>query len=325
MNCDKPVNIRETGQVCKEECSYQYNYSPNSSVIVKNEGDYLDIKVDGKNTVKFNGYQVHLDQSKGGAVKIFQPSVHLFGGQQADGEIIISHSSSDNRVLVCIPITIKDGAGNSNTFFSKIIPHINLAEGNPEPQNVNVSKWSLNDIMSTGDFHFYNGALPFHPCTKNINSRINVIVFGIESAATINKKDYTLLQSLINPITYSQIEMLNSVANKVPLIMMNKAGEQGGGAQGPHSQKGEYTIFENCEYIDGMGEKDKPKKAADMSGWIIALIVIIGLIILFALAYTFFKHKNSNNTGGTEGTGTGGKGVKQTTVLAGQQKPGLKT
>lgn len=296
MNCDKPVNIKETGQVCKEECSYQYNYNPNSSVIVKNKGDCLELKVDGNNTVKFNGYTVELDQSDiqgGAAVKIFQPSIHLFNGQQADGEIIISHSGSNNTVLVCIPIIVKDGAGKSNNFFAQILPHINLAEGNPESQNINVSKWSLNDIMPTGDFYFYNGALPYKPCIKNINKRINIIVFGKKSAATINNADYKLLQSLIEPITYSQLEMLNAIASKEPLIIMNKEEEDGGGAIGPYTQKKEFTIFEDCEYIDGMENNDKPKKAHDLSGWIIGLIVIIGLIIFVALAYNYLSNRGS--------------------------------
>lgn len=300
MNCNKPVNIKDTKHICREDCSYQYNYSANSSVLVINKGDCLELKVDGKNKVNFNGYTIDLEQSetKGGSVKIFQPSLHLFDGVQVDGEIIITHSGSNNTVLVCVPIIVRDGGGKSNNFFQQLLPHINLAEGNPDPQNVNVSKWSLNDIMPTGDFYFYNGDLPYYPCIKNVQKRINVIVFGVKSAATINKSDYKLLQSLIEPIKYNKVETLKAIASKMPVIMSNKEGEQGGGAIGPNSQSKEFTIFENCEYIDGMEKKEKKKKT-DLSGFIIALIVIIGLIILFALAYNYISNRGSNNSSGS--------------------------
>ena len=306
MNCNKPVNIKDTKHICREDCSYQYNYSANSSVLVINKGDCLELKIDGKNKVNFNGYTIDLEQSetKDGAVKIFQPSLHLFDGVQVDGEIIITHSGSNNTVLVCVPIIVRDGGGKSNNFFQQLIPHINLAEGNPDPQNVNVSKWSLNDIMPTGDFYFYNGDLPYYPCIKNVQKRINVIVFGVKSAATINKSDYKLLQSLIEPIIYNNnnnLETLKAIASKTPVIMSNKEGEQGGGAIGPNSQSKEFTIFENCEYIDGMEKKEKTKKT-DLSGFIIALIVIIGLIILFALAYNYISNRGSNNSSGSANT-----------------------
>lgn len=303
MNCNKPVNIKDTKHICREDCSYQYNYSANSSVLVINKGDCLELKVDGKNKVNFNGYTIDLEQSetKGGAAKIFQPSLHLFDGVQVDGEIIITHSGSNNTVLVCVPIIVRDGGGKSNNFFQQLLPHINLAEGNPDPQNVNVSKWSLNDIMPTGDFYFYNGDLPYYPCIKNVQKRINVIVFGVKSAATINKSDYKLLQSLIEPIKYNKVETLKAISSKTPVIMSNKEGEQGGGAIGPNSQGKEFTIFENCEYIDGMEKKEKTKKT-DLSGFIIALIVIIGLIILFALAYNYISNRGSNNSSGSANT-----------------------
>ena len=89
MSCSQnPVNIKSTKQICKEECSYDFEYNPNSSAIVTNMGDYLDIQVDGKNQVKFNKIDVKVS-----SVRIYQPSVHLFNGQQMPGEIIITHSN----------------------------------------------------------------------------------------------------------------------------------------------------------------------------------------------------------------------------------------
>ena len=85
MSCTLvPVNMRDnTKQICKEECSFKYNYNANSSAIVTNMVDYLDIKVDGSNKVKFNSYTVNLKE-----VRLYQPSIHLFDGSQTDAELI---------------------------------------------------------------------------------------------------------------------------------------------------------------------------------------------------------------------------------------------
>ena len=305
MICGKPVNIKDMKQTCKEQCSYKYEYDPHSSVKVKSRTEHLVIKVDGDNTVTFNKYDLELDQMEGddttkwdewGAVKIFQPSIHLFDGKQADGEIIISHSGSNNRVFVCVPIMLGEGAGVSNNFFSQIIPYISSVE---HVQNINVSKWSLNDVVPVGSFFFYNGAMPYQPCTKNVGVRMNIIVFGLESAATINKEDLTKLQSLISPIGYSNAEIIKSIASKVPLILMNKAGGAGGGAMGPSTQGSEYVVMEDCQYIDGMGNDipiimDVIKPTPDLSGWIITLIIVMGLIIFFAVIWTHVWPKSGN-------------------------------
>ena len=35
MSCSQnPVNIKSTKQICREECSYNFEYNPNSSAIV---------------------------------------------------------------------------------------------------------------------------------------------------------------------------------------------------------------------------------------------------------------------------------------------------
>ena len=52
MSCSQnPVNIKPTKQICREECSYEFDYNPNSSAIVTNMGNYLEINVDGKNVI----------------------------------------------------------------------------------------------------------------------------------------------------------------------------------------------------------------------------------------------------------------------------------
>lgn len=297
MICDKPVNIKDMGQSCKGLCSYKYDYDLNSSVQVKSMKDHLVIKVDGSNKIVFNKYSLKLDQKEGddktnwdswGAVKIFQPSIHLFDGNPADGEIIISQSGSNNRLFVCIPITLGEGTGVSNNFFSQIIPYISPVGTDSDVQHINVSKWSLNDVVPVGTFFFYNGNMPYQPCTKNVGARMNIIVFGLKSAARINQDDLTILRSLITPNIHNDNNHIDAMLSNGPLILTNKADVAGGGAMGPSTQGSEYVVMENCQYIDGIENENinVNKPSSDLSVWIIVLIIFMGLMIIFALIYT---------------------------------------
>lgn len=282
MSCkSNPVNIRDTQQICKQDCSYQFSYNKNSSAVVSNLVDYLDIKVDGANTVKFNSYTINLHD-----VRLYQPSLHLFDGQQADAELIISHSGYGNNVLVCVPIKAGDGKGASNDFFSQIMEHVPPKSDNntKSSQNVNVVNWSLNDVVPVGTFYFYIGQYPYPPC----NGKNNTIVFGLDNAAKINSKDLSLLKTLTNPVRYTQEQTLGSVASRTPLLMVNST-SGGGGAVGPNTKNQGYYIFDQCQAIDGLDDEEPEKTAAPQisPSWITFIMLLLGGLIIFALIYSF--------------------------------------
>jgi carbonic anhydrase len=298
MSCkSNPVNINnKTKQICKQDCSYQFNYNKNSSAIVANLVDYLDIKVDGSNTVKFNSYAVNLQD-----VRLYQPSLHLFDGQQAAAELVISHSGYGNNVLVCIPIKAGDGNGKSNNFFSQIMQHVPPKTDNKTKsnQNINVTNWSLNDVVPSGTFYFYIGKFPYPPC----NGKNNIIVFDLNSAANINSKDLELLKTLINPVQYSQDQTLGSVAARTPLLMVNRAAT-GGGAAGPSSSGQEYYIFDQCEAIDGMEDEAKKSPPTISPSWVTFIMLLLGGLIIFALMYSFLGGIGSDSGASADGTST---------------------
>ena len=301
MSCDtEPVNIRDTiKQICKEECSYKFNYNPNSSAIVTNQNTYLDIKVDGNNNIRFNDYKVTLND-----VRLYQPSLHLFDGQQVPAELIISHSGYGHTILVCVPIIVGNGRGKSNSFFEQLIPNItpNTDKTTPNKQSINVSKWSLNDVIPSSTFYFYVGKYPYPPC----NGKVNVIVFGKNNAARISSKDLKLLQALISPVNYSQTQTLSAVAKTTPMLMVNAAsvGGGGGGAMGPNAQGEDYFIFDECQPVDGMDSpKKKKKKAPDVSAFATIVLLLLGGLIVLALIWSVFGQKGG---GGVRGKPTAG-------------------
>jgi len=268
-NGNYPVNIMLTKEVCEEECAFNFDYNKNSSCLVTNRGDYLEVKVDGPNTVLFNNYQVGV---KG--FRIFQPSLHLFNGMRADAEIIIEHKGAGRTLLVCLPVTAKDADGNSTRFFHQFIPvipdEINAA------QSINVNQWSLNAIVPNAPFYFYNGSLPYPPCDGDNN----IIVFAQNYGPLIHPDDYALLESAIQSFKLTAKQRLNAVAKNTTIVMMNNVG-----AQAPGAATKEHVIFEDCQPIDGMGGKTK-KDSPDQKGGKAptALYVLLTLVGVLALA-----------------------------------------
>lgn len=297
MSCSQnPVNIKSTKQICREECSFNFEYNSNSSAIVTNMGDYLEIKVDGKNQVKFNKLDVKVND-----VRIYQPSVHLFNGKQMPGEIVIQHSNPmGDSVLVCIPLVVRDGKGDSNSFFSQLIPHVSNEKN--EKQNVNVSKWSLNYIVPVAPFYFYVGNYPFKPCS----GKVNVIIFDSKNAATIGSSEMDILKKIISPISYSKAQMIGGAAENDVILLKNLLG-----SLGPESDKNDYYILSDCEGISGMdddgnGTKKKRKPTASDSdreglpGFLIGLISILVLLILGYVMYIICTSVDVSQITGTD-------------------------
>ena len=282
MSCSQnPVNIKSTKQICREECSYDFEYNANSSAIVTNMGDYLEIKVDGKNQVKFNKINVKVND-----VRIYQPSIHLFNGKQMPGEIVIQHNNPmGDSLLVCIPIVVKDGKGDSNSFFSQLIPHVSNEKN--EKQNINVSKWSLNYVVPSSPFYFYVGNYPFSPCS----GKVNVIIFDSKNAATMDSSDMDLLRKIISPISYSKAQKIGGASENDVILLKNILG-----SLGPESDKNDYYILSDCEGITGMddgGSSSKRKKSqtstdGDRNGLPGFLIGLISILVILILGYVIY-------------------------------------
>jgi len=308
MSCSSnPINIKNTKEICREDCSYSFQYNPNSSAIISNMGDYLEIQVDGKNTVKFNSIDVTVTD-----VRIYQPSFHLFGGKQTAAEVVIQHKNPmGDSLLVCIPVIAKDGRSASNSFFSKIIP--NISNEDKSPQTVNVRQWSLNDVVPSSQFYYYVGSYPYKPCS----GQVNIIVFGLDSTATINSSDLKTLKTLIDPISYTKAQTIGGASNKEVILMKNPVG-----SQGPDSKDNSYYIFNDCEAITGMDEGSGTESVRaslmpNISGfappWVITMLVSLLIIVIIGALAMFCIGNNEpvdnggdgNVTGTNDGDGTG--------------------
>ena len=187
-----PIDITSTDQVCSKICDYKFSY-PLSDCKLSNEGEYLSIITSNSdNIVTFNNIPYDVVESR-----LYHPSLHTYNGAHADAELIIQHMGAGGRnLLVCIPVMGAAGNSKSIDFFNAFVPYAPQNEGTQT--NVNVTTWSLGNVIPTAGYYFYQATAPFPPCT----GIYNIVVFDKSSAAQILTEDLPHLTSVISQNSY---------------------------------------------------------------------------------------------------------------------------
>tara|TARA_B100001287_G_C22632324_1_gene505821 strand:- start:53 stop:1030 length:978 start_codon:yes stop_codon:yes gene_type:complete len=277
---------------CKENCEFNHSYNPNSSCVLTNKGDYLEIKTDGKNNVNYNGQNLTLAN-----VRFYTPSLHTFDGKHIDGEMILTHHGNGLNLIVSVPVTAKSGAGDSISFFSKIAPYIPTEKN--ENATINVSNWSLNNVMPAAKtpFYHYKGSSPYPPC----HMKATLVVFDPDYAVAIKPSDLSTIKKVIKSSNSANTNKEGFVGGMVGgsfkegLVTYNSSG-----ANNTSEESGEAMVC--TEYYDtdptssttvegGSGGEDMniKKPTVDLSkitqspyfiGGIILLVLVIGFIFI---------------------------------------------
>lgn len=180
-NATAPIDIiKSLADECDLKCDYSYNY-PNTSVTAQNKGDYIRLAFDPQNVapVRFNKVKYNcLD------ARIYQPSLHTFGGKHTPAEIVINHKSDTTAqtLLVCIPI-IEDPNNKAGTLDALITQIAGSAPRANSDANISMPGFSLNKIVPGKPYYSYTGTLPYTPC----NGKIDYVVYPDTYAATLSK------------------------------------------------------------------------------------------------------------------------------------------
>ena len=158
MTCTAPIDIKKTTNTCSLKCLLWYNYG-NSSCTITNQETNLLISYDGSSDVMFNSLHYAPNQ-----VRIFKPSIHTFDGQHADAELVITHTSNNGGLLICIPImsSTNVNASMGTTILDDIIAH---SPNQNESTTLNVNDFNLNYIIPKSAYYSYTGTIPYEkPC-----------------------------------------------------------------------------------------------------------------------------------------------------------------
>ena len=99
-----PINIVKSlnSGDCDLKCDFQPGYQP-TSVYAENRGVFIRLTFDSDNNppVVFNKEKYNVSEAR-----LYQPSLHRYGGTQLPAELIISHqnTSQNKELLVCVHI-----------------------------------------------------------------------------------------------------------------------------------------------------------------------------------------------------------------------------
>jgi len=197
MSCDNataPIDLtKNTDSVCNLKCAYSINYSP-TSLRITNKGRYLSFLTDDASSppVTYNDENYNVKE-----VRLYTKSIHTWSGQQADAELIISHTSvkSSNKLLVCIPIVQSSTTtSDSALFFDFIMAETQrTATSQGQQTSYNNPTLTLGKFIPLKPYYSYSGTLPWFPC----NGVYSYVVFSKSDAITMSPDAYRAMQALI--------------------------------------------------------------------------------------------------------------------------------
>lgn len=225
------VSGRNIKGICDYKCAFSFDY-PTINPIVTNKMIYLSLSSDYSSIppVMFNGQPYLVSQ-----IQIYSPSLHLYNGEKMPAELVILHSPQNGgtNLNVCIPININD---SSTSIINKVISFsIKNVPTTDDSMTLNISNFSLNDIVPKSPFYNYKG--------KDINNDydVNYIVYGKDAALYITTENSTNLSNIL-----TEVELNTSSDGS---LFFNK--------KGPVSSEENGEIYISCENTNTSKEMEQ--------------------------------------------------------------------
>lgn len=195
--CDKansPIDIFDAGVsgICNQKCHYIFNYNDSTCKVERNDS-FLKFDYDSSTNspAKLSGIDLNV-----GEVRVYCPSLHTFDGERTPAEIVVGHGGNGTALLVCIPVTESTENSEGSVLLNQIVTQTKrLAPNSGDTAVLTTSGFNLNKLIPRTEFYFYEGTLPFEPCTGNYG----IIVFKKNSFATMMPKTVTELSKLVTP------------------------------------------------------------------------------------------------------------------------------
>lgn len=284
---NSPINISPqsiTGK-CDLKCAYNFDY-PTTNLIATNNGTTITIKFDNQNStpVTFNNTKYIVLE-----MIITSPSLHLFNGSQTPAELIIMHSPQTGGAYlsVCIPIVQSSNTTDATNLVTEIIQLVS-PNSVGEPITLNISNFTLNDIVPKKPFYNFN--------SNTLGG--NCIVYGNTFAIPLSQTTLTTLSSMLKPGNLNDTGDGN--------LFFNSTGPN-------QSSSGSDGIYISCSPTGNSEDTtdtttDTNKNTSSSSNLfdykkydsVLWILVLIGVVILLIAGINFVIKRNSRPTGLTE-------------------------
>tara|TARA_Y100001935_G_scaffold195449_1_gene163551 strand:- start:2568 stop:3542 length:975 start_codon:yes stop_codon:yes gene_type:complete len=189
------INKNTIGK-CEKKCEYSFDY-PSTNLVARNKGQYISFRPEPQreSPVRFNGEKYDVK-----TMKLYQPSVHTFGGTKSDAELMIEHVSTTGgqRLMVCVPVDTKS---NYDTILDKLIYRVSKFAPTPggDAGEIALPNFSFDSLVPNKPYFSYKGKLP---ASEMNDYEYEVIVFGKEHATLITQNGRQKLQNLIKKHSY---------------------------------------------------------------------------------------------------------------------------
>ena len=231
-NATSPINIVKGSEMgpCVLKCDYNYEYgiySPN----ITNKKNYLSLNYSGKtNPVKFNDEQYNVTE-----VRIYQPSLHQYQGNTADGEIFIIHNGPGKNLITSVPFKIGGKTDKGSAQLSALIMEAAARTPNKDESVTHSSgNFSLNNFVPSKRGYFsYIGTLPYGTC----NGSYSYVVYNVDDSLNISADVLDKLKKIIIG-TSAQIKNTNYFYNK----------------NGANSKGNDDNIYIDCQPVNESGQ-----------------------------------------------------------------------
>lgn len=172
---------------CDLKCSYNFSYNESNST-AKNNNVMITLTPDNSSEppVTYNTEKYTVSN-----MYITCPSLHRFNNVQVAAEFFIQHVpvKGGKNLTVAIPIILSSESSTASNLITQIIQSVATnAPSNQETTNLNISGFTLQDIVPSQPFFSYTD-------TDNTNW----IVFPIKDAIPLNNNTITTLSQIIKP------------------------------------------------------------------------------------------------------------------------------
>ncbi len=193
QNATGPVNIIPTSTNCFNKCRFSYNFTK-TGVNTSHKNNYILIEPSDKNSPNVIYSSASTSSCKNGGegnyaveeIRIYHSSIHTYGKKKtrANAELIIhlSNISGGKNLIICIPITNKNGSQpEASNQLNEIVSYLaRMGNSTGEGGTVQGLNFDLNSfIPQKKGFYAYTASLPYPPCTKCID----YIVYDVNDAA----------------------------------------------------------------------------------------------------------------------------------------------
>jgi carbonic anhydrase len=164
-----PLNIDSNNvSMCSVFCRLSINYKP-TTCSVSMVSSIPTVTFGTNCTIKFNNDFYYLRK-----MTIHYTSMHTVNDGYSDLEIMLYHNKSvlndnDGGVILSILFTSGGDHGAANEFLNEFINQLPANENTIEKDVSVSSSWCPDQLFpeSTKTFFYYNGALPYPPCSTN--------------------------------------------------------------------------------------------------------------------------------------------------------------